>query len=246
MKTALVTGAGSWLGQAIAKHLAAQGYATAIHVHRAIQTGEALQQSICSAGGHAMLLAGDLTKEADVKALCRTWSSQCPSDHLDVLIHNAGVYDPVPFLEADAETWSLGIDTTATAFYFLTREMLPHLRKSSTGRIITIGDSSCEHLGARGRAPSYHMGKTGLVMLMRSFARCEAPHGVTCNMISPGILENSISPPPLDQMPTGRYGTTADILHAIDFLIHPAARYCSGSNLILSGGWNLGSSENLD
>jgi 3-oxoacyl-[acyl-carrier protein] reductase len=76
-------------------------------------------------------------------------------------------------------------------------------------------------------------------MVTRSFARAEAGNGVTVNMVSPGWLENSVGLPPVGVIPAGRYGTFEDVAGVVEFLLEERSGYLTGSNLIVSGGWNL-------
>ena len=89
---------------------------------------------------------------------------------------------------------------------------------------------------------SYHIGKTGAWMLTRSFAKAEAEHGVAVNMVSPGLLENSVGLKENaegDDIPAGRYGTFGDVAEALGFLANAESTYLTGSNLAVGGGWNL-------
>jgi len=237
MKKALITGSSSKLGAAIARHLATKGYSLGLHFHRNAEAGNSLASELSEGGCAAVALQADLTREVEVRALFGNWLS--PTDSLDVLINNAGAYLDKPLLECTEREWQDGLQSTATATFLTSRRALPHLRRSGHGRIINIGDSSCERIGSRNLAPGYHIGKTGVLMLTKSFAASEASHGLTVNMISPGYLENSVGLPDRSKIPAGRFGQFSDICTALDFLISPEASYCSGSNLILSGGWNL-------
>jgi len=155
-----------------------------------------------------------------------------------LLINNAGVYHETPFLELTEAQWFAELNSTATAVYFTTRAFIPMLRETR-GRVINLGDGACDRPGARTMAPAYHIGKTGVYILTRSFAQSEAPHGVAVNMISPGLLETSVGLGSPDEVPAGRFGTFHDILAAVDFLIATDTSYLTGSNLIVGGGWNL-------
>ena len=75
--------------------------------------------------------------------------------------------------------------------------------------------------------------------MTKTFAVAEADRGVTVNAIMPGVLENSITFPPLDEIPAGRVGTLDDIANAVRFLVSPEADYVTGSYLQVGGGWNL-------
>ena len=76
-----------------------------------------------------------------------------------------------------------------------------------------------------------------MVLLTRSVAQAEAKHGITCNLVSPGFLETSVGLPPKKSIPAGRFGTTADIWNAVEFLLRPESSYLTGSNLRVTGGW---------
>jgi NAD(P)-dependent dehydrogenase (short-subunit alcohol dehydrogenase family) len=235
IKTALITGAGrpGGLGAHIARRLAELGYTVALHalnnISGARDTAAALgpahsaHQADLSQDDHARRLIGEVLDA---------------HGRLDVLINNSGTYQAVRSLEMTQEQWDTGLASTVISAYFTTRAALPALR-AARGRIILIGDSAAGKITARNLALSYHIGKTGLLMLMHTLARSEARHGVTINMVSPGILENSIDLDTAPPMPSGRFGTLDDIWRAIRPLLDPAADYCTGSHIIVSGGWNL-------
>jgi 3-oxoacyl-[acyl-carrier protein] reductase len=88
-------------------------------------------------------------------------------------------------------------------------------------------------------APGYHVGKTGVTLLTRSFAAELIRRKITVNLISPGYLENSIGLPPSRTLPSGRPVSFQEVAAAMRYLLSPEASQVSGTNLILSGGWNL-------
>lgn len=234
-KVALITGAGrpGGLGAHLAQRLAAEGYTLALHANGNISGARALAARL--GPGHTAHQA-NLALDADANRL----ADEVAAAHgrLDVLINNAGTYQPHKSAELSQEQWDTGLSSTVTAAYFATRACLPLLRQSH-GRVILIGDSAAGKLTARHLSLSYHIGKTGLLMLMHTFARSEAAHGVTINMISPGILENSVDLDTAPKMPAGRFGTLDDIWHALRPLLSPEASYITGSHIVVSGGWNL-------
>ena len=194
-------------------------------------------EQIRQGGGDAEDFQADLAHQAEAQGLLQQVEKRFGS--LRLLIHNAGVYPPVSLLETGEEDWQAGWQTTATAMLFTTLSALPLLRSSGTGRVVCIGDSACDRLGAREMALGYHIGKIGVYLLARSFARQEARHGLTVNVVSPGYLEESINLPPPSKIPAGRFGTHDDLWRAIRFLIDEKSGYVTGSHLIVSGGWNL-------
>ncbi|VVM04796.1 SDR family NAD(P)-dependent oxidoreductase [Methylacidimicrobium tartarophylax] len=236
-KVALVTGAGRGLGAALARKLGQDRWAVAVHYHASKEGGHEVAQQIRAAGGDAEAFGADLRHQAEAQTLLRQVESRFGG--LRLLINNSGIYPPVGLLETREEDWQIGWQTTATAMLFTTLASLPLLRASGAGRIVNIGDSACDRLGAREMALGYHIGKVGVYLLSRSLAREEARHGLTVNVVSPGYLEESVHLPSLSKIPAGRFGTHEDVWRAIQFLIDEKNSYVTGAHIIVSGGWNL-------
>ncbi len=264
--TALITGAGGGLGQAIALHLAGPGARLFLHHHR---NGEGAAQTASQArerGSEASLHPADLSNATERDALMDQIAGGCDALHL--LVNNAGIYPDTGLLDTSPELWDRVLQVNCTAVFHLTRRALPLLDAAvseataeataeagaATGgitdtpppgsvtnpaaQVINLGDSSADRIAARSQATPYHVSKLGVHVLTRSFARELGPRGIRVNMISPGFLENSLGEPG-SPIPQGRAGTAADILGALDYLLSPAAAYVSGANIVVSGGWNL-------
>jgi 3-oxoacyl-[acyl-carrier protein] reductase len=236
-KVALVTGAGRGLGAALARKLGQDGWAVAVHYHSSKEGGQEVVQQIREAGGDAEAFGADLRYQEEAQTLLRQVENRFGG--LRLLINNSGIYPPVSLLETREEDWQIGWQTTATAMLFTTLAALPLLRASGVGRIVNIGDSACDRLGAREMALGYHIGKVGVYLLSRSLAREEARHGLTVNVVSPGYLEESVHLPSLSKIPAGRFGTHEDVWRAIQFLIDEENSYVTGAHIVVSGGWNL-------
>ncbi len=236
MSTALVTGAGRGLGAALALSLAQDGFDLAVHYHASTGGAQETCDRIRALGRKAQAFGADLTRDEDAQDLARKVESVFGG--LDLLVNSSGVYVDRLGLELSEAQWFEGLNSTVTQVFFVTRALLPMLRVSH-GRIVNIGDSSADRPGARDLAWSYHVGKTGVWILTRSLAAAEAPAGIAVNMVSPGILDNSVGDVASERVPAGRLGTFADIYAAVRFLALDAPAYLSGSNLVASGGWNL-------
>jgi 3-oxoacyl-[acyl-carrier protein] reductase len=165
---------------------------------------------------------------------------------LDTLINNAGTFNRKKFEELNQEEWDAGWASTAGAAFVATRAALPHLRKSGRGRIVSIGDSMSDRIGFTESAMSYYIGKAGVWMMTQTLAATEAPHGLTVNMVSPGVLEDSICDTPVEEMPMGRYGTYEDLLHPIRFLLEENSQAITGTNIHAGGGWNIAPQHRTD
>lgn len=234
---ALVTGGGRGLGRALVLALARDGFDVAVHYHRSAPGAGESARDAEREGARALCFSADLTCESQALELAAGVREKFGT--LDVLVNNAGVYREVAGMDLSEQQWMEGLHSTVTQTFFTTRALLPLLREGRLRRVIHIGDSSCDRPGARDLAWSYHIGKTGVWMLTRSFAASEAPHGVAVNMVSPGYLENSVGGLDPGEVPAGRLGTFADVHAAVRFLALEAPAYLSGSNLMVGGGWNL-------
>ena len=233
---ALITGASRGLGAFLATELSRDGYAVIIHFRSGRSRALRLVQTIRRAGGIAEAFAADLARPVQLAGLFQKIRKKF--GRLDVLINNAGTYRPVPLLRARADDWHQGLASTATATFLCTQAALSLFPKSG-GRIINLGDSASDKLTARKMAPGYHVGKVGVLLLTRSFAAQLAPRRITVNCLSPGYLENSIDLPPLRSLPGGRAVTFGEIYSAVRYLLSSEAASVTGTNLVLSRGWNL-------
>jgi len=152
------------------------------------------------------------------------------------LIHSTGMFSLQPLAEMTPEIWRDELDSTVTAGFHLWRAFGPQLTAHPRSRVVFIGDSAAEQLRARRHSTAYYVGKHGLVLLARTIASERQQTGLTCNVVSPGVLPNSID---LDQPGIKTNVEFAEIASIVDFLLSPAADAVSGSHLIASRGWNV-------
>ncbi len=152
------------------------------------------------------------------------------------LIHTTGTFSLKALDELDAATWQEELDSTVTAGFHTWQAFAPQLKAHDRSRVIFMGDSAAEQLRARRHSTAYYIGKHGLVLLARTIANDHQQTGLTCNVVSPGVLPNSID---LDQPGMKTNVGFDEIAGVIDFLLSPAADAVSGSNLIASRGWNV-------
>jgi 3-oxoacyl-[acyl-carrier protein] reductase len=222
-RTILITGSAKRLGAALAKALAKEGHCIAIHFRSSRIEAEETRRAILDAGGAAAIFQATLSDLAAGERLVREVAAHFGS--LDTLINNAGTFNRKRFDEMTQEEWDAGLASTVGAAFVATRAALPELRKSGRGRIINLGDSMSE--------------RTGFRMMTQTLAATEAPHKITVNMVSPGVLEGSICDTPVEEMPLGRYGTPEDVLGPIRFLLGEGTEALTGSNFQVGGGWNI-------
>lgn len=235
-RRALVTGANTGIGQAIAVGLAAAGAAVVCAGRRASDETVGL---ITSAGGTASSLLVDF---ADPMAGQSLFSGQ----GFDILINNAGIIrrnDAVDFTESD---WDDVMDVNLKALFFTTqafgREILTN---GGTGRVVNIASLLSFQGGIR--VPSYTASKHGVAGLTKLLANEWAARGINVNAVAPGYIETNnteaLRADPdrnkaiLDRIPAGRWGDAADIAGAATYLCTPASAYIHGAVLNVDGGW---------
>lgn len=234
---ALVTAGAQGLGSALARHLGRQGYSLFIHYYTSRESAEALRAEVATAGGEAVCVQADLSQAQGRESLMAEIASRAPALH--VLVNNVGWYFIERLPDITLAQWERALSLNCTAAFHLTQLALPLLEAAAPpGRIVNIGDSACDRLAAHVMATPYHIAKLGLHVLTRSYAELLMPKGITVNMISPGFLENSVGRPPR-RLPAGRKGSFGDVLGALDYLLSEQAAYVSGTNLLVTGAWQL-------
>ena len=227
---ALVTAGGQGLGQAMVQHLVQQGYFVFVHYFTS--------RPAASTGRQTMLLQADLSHRDARERLLHDVAAV--TSQLHVLVNNLGWYVMQRLPHITLDQWERALTLNCTTAFHLTQLALPLLETAQPpGRIINLGDSACDRITARVMATPYHIAKLGLHVLTRSYAQLLMPKGITVNMISPGFLENSVGSPP-EQLPASHPARFEDVLGAMDYLLSEQANQVSGTNLLVTGAWNLG------
>lgn len=207
---------------------------------RTREQGQATRRAVEAAGGSALVLAADLADAAVVASL--------DLGAIDVLVHNAAAYAPYARVEdGDAETDLRVLQVGLSAGLGLARRVLPGMRARGFGRLLFIG-SSAAYQGAAGQA-AYAATKAGLVGLTRSLAVEAGRHGVTCNLVEPGLVETprllevtsaATREAILAASAVGRIGRPEEIAALVGFLASDQAGFVTGARLPVDGGLGLG------
>ncbi len=230
-QTALITGAGSGIGQAIAVAMARAG-AQVIAAGRS-----SCDETLALTGGEALTL--DLS---DPMAAAEVFAAR----RVDILVNNAGIIrraDSLEFTEAD---WDAVMDVNLKAVFFSTQAFAKAvLARGTGGRVINIASLLSFQGGIR--VPSYTAAKHGVAGITKLLANEWAARDINVNAIAPGYIETAntealpADPPRsaeiLSRIPAGRWGRPEDIGAAAVFLASPAARYIHGAVLNVDGGW---------
>jgi 2-dehydro-3-deoxy-D-gluconate 5-dehydrogenase len=239
-RTAMVTGANTGLGRAIAIALATAG-ADLVLVGRSPMDETAAE--IAALGRKSLSVAADLSDTGPLNALveeAERWRGQ-----LDILVNNAGIIrraDAVDLTEAD---WDAVVDINLKSLFFLSQAAARHMLPRGRGKIINVASLLAFQGGIR--VAAYTASKSGVAGLTRLMA-CEwAPRGVNVNAIAPGYFATNNtealradperSAAILARIPAGHWGRPAEIGGAAVFLASDAAAYVHGVVLPVDGGW---------
>ncbi len=232
----LITGGARGIGAEMVRVLAREGYHVAFTYRRSRREAEALVREVKEAGGTARAFSCDVTDPEQVRGVIVLMTRS--GEPVDVLINNVGDYLKKPLNRVTIAEWNGIITSNLHAAFYCCHYVLPHMVRARYGRIINVGFASCGQVVAKPRITPYFIAKQGVLLLTKSIAVTYARHGITCNMISPGVMENSRSKP-TKKIPVGRWGKLSELADAALFLISDKAEYISGANLEVSGGWNV-------
>lgn len=240
-KTALVTGANTGLGQAMALALAGAGADIAL-IGRTDPT-ETIEQ-ITKIGVKCVSIKADLAQaEAATNIIAEAISEL---GRADILVNNAGIIKRGDALGFTPDAWDSVMNVNLRTLFFLSQALARHLvSKKKSGKIINIASMLTFQGGIR--VPSYTASKSGVGGLTKALANEWASHGINVNAIAPGYFKTNntaaLQADPkrnaeiLGRIPSGRWGNPSDLGGAVIFLASPASDYVQGITLPVDGGW---------
>ncbi|MFT4025374.1 MAG: 2-dehydro-3-deoxy-D-gluconate 5-dehydrogenase KduD [Novosphingobium sp.] len=244
-KAALVTGANTGIGQAIAVALAEAGADVAVAGRS--EPAETLRL-IAAAGRKAVDIRADLSSTEPVQRV--VGEALAGLGRLDVLVNNAGIIRRADALDFTEEDWDAVMDTNLKTLFFLSQAAARHMagreaQGRSRGKIVNIASLLSFQGGVR--VPSYAAAKSGVAGVTKAMANEWAAKGIQVNAIAPGYVatnnttalreDEGRNRQILERIPAGRWGEPADIAGAAVFLASPAADYVTGHVLAVDGGW---------
>jgi NAD(P)-dependent dehydrogenase (short-subunit alcohol dehydrogenase family) len=236
-RVALVTGGTRGIGEAIVRRLAGAGARVATMARTADET----------AAGETMVLAGDVSRKADVDRVVARVLDRFGT--IDVLVNCAGVVRRKPVRETTEEDWDFIHDVNVKGVFLACRAVAPVMRTAGRGRIVNITSAAAE-LALMNRA-AYCASKAAVMQLTRCLALEWGPYGITVNAVGPGITETPLTRGYLeadpvrrrkmiDKLPAGRLGGPGDMAGAVHFLASDLAGYVTGQTIYVDGGWGIG------
>ena len=232
MKRALVTGGASPLGEAMCRRLAADGMHVVVHAYANPARAAALAEAI---GGEAITC--DLT---DVAATAAVLAPVLAAGPIQVLVHNAGAHEDVPFAGMSERQWRDVLDVSLTGFYATLRPLILPMMATRWGRVVAVSSVSAL-LGNRGQV-NYAAAKAGLIGAIRSLAREVGARGVSANAVAPGIIASPAVQAAMDPqriadiVPMKRAGRPDEVADLIGYLCSEQAGYITGQVISINGG----------
>ncbi len=239
MKTALVTGASSATGQAIALALAEGGFNVAAHYCRHPEPVHALQARATSLGVAVDLFASDLTDAAQAGEMVKAVASRFGG--IDVLVNTVGPFYSQDILSVTPTEWAEAIATNLNTAFNVTYFAREHLC-ASKGHIVNFAFAGVENLKARPTSAAYCAAKAGIVILTKSLAAGLAPLGVRVNAVCPGLIdEGQVLSEERQAMaqgiPAGRLGSPDEVAHIVKWLVTESPSYVTGALVPVAGAW---------
>lgn len=250
---AIVTGANSGIGEAIAKGLAEAGATVVVNYVTDDENAQRVVDEICTTGSRAFAIKADVSSEEQVQAMFQRAISELGS--IDIVVNNAGLQQDAPFHEMTLAQWRKVIDVNLTGQFlcaraavreFLRRGLMPQL-SCSLGKIICL--SSVHDLIPWAGHANYAASKGGVAMLMKTMAQELAMKKIRVNAISPGAIKTPINTSAwataqaeaalLKLIPYYRVGETRDIARAAVWLASDHSDYVTGATLYVDGGMTL-------
>jgi 3-oxoacyl-[acyl-carrier protein] reductase len=242
-RRALVTGGAKGIGRRIAERLAERGCHVAINYLTSSREAKELASALVEKGKPAIAIQADVTIEEEVVRMMGQIENEW--DGLDILVNNVGNFLVKSLSSLDSAKWHSIIDSNLHSVFYCSRYALPMMRRDGWGRIVNMAWTNAEYTKSAPETTPYDIAKSGVVTLSKSMAVEEAVHGITVNVVSPGVIDTTrLSERKreeiLREIPSGRLGTPDDIAEAVLFFTSEGASYITGTTLTVGGGWHLG------
>lgn len=252
-QSALVSGASSGIGKAVAIALANEGANVVVNCSSHPEHGEEVVSEIKANGGTAMMYQADVSKEDEVQAMFHSMYNTYGT--IDILVNNSGIQKDSPFVEMSLDDWQRVIDVNLTGQFlcareaareFLKRGVVPE-RSVAAGKIICM--SSVHEVIPWAGHVNYAASKGGIMLMMKSMAQELAPHKIRINSIAPGAIQTPINKDAwetqealeklLTLIPYKRIGQPEDIGKTAVWLASDQSDYVTGTTIFVDGGMTL-------
>jgi len=242
-KVALISGGARGMGAVEARLFAREG--AGVVLGDVLDTeGRAVEADIRRAGGEAVYVRLDVTREADWKAAVDTAVSRFGK--LDVLVNNAGVGGPGRVEDVRLEEWNRVMDVNSTGVFLGTKAAIPAMRRAGGGAIVNIS-SQLGLVGVDNSSPQYQASKGAVRLLTKATAIQYAKERIRANSVHPGPIVTPMTEArrkdpesyalTVSRIPLGRYGEPEDVAYGVLYLASDESLFVTGAELVIDGGW---------
>ena len=242
-EVALVSGASSGIGQAIALALGQGGVAVGCGARSGARASETATR-IEAAGGRALAVEWDVTDPQ--QAVAAVEAVEAAFGPLSLAVNNAGIGAGTPALEITPDQWQTVYDTNVNGVFYSCQAQARAMRRHGRGAIVNIASISATIANRNLTQAQYNSSKAAVVHLTKSLAVEWAPLGIRVNAVSPGYTLTPMNRRPevadlvtqfADTTPLGRLAEPEEIAGPVLFLLGPAASYITGADLLVDGGY---------
>ena len=240
-KVAIVTGAGTGIGRAIAEGLSEQGASVVVNYFSSSDSAAEVVSGIEAKGGKAFAFQADVGDFEAAQSMVKTTLDTY--GHVDILVNNAGTTRDTLLLMMKEDDWDVVIKTNLKSMFNCCKSVArPMLRRKQGGRIINI--SSVSGLAGQGGQTNYAASKAGIIGFTKSLAKELGARQITVNAIAPGffptalteVLSEDMVDLALQMIPLKRLGELEEVAHLVAFLASDNASYITGEVIRIDGG----------
>lgn len=243
-RSAIVTGSGRGIGAAIAAHLAGLGASVVVNYLNNEEAATSVRDGIRAGGGQAEIVQADAGTAEGARSLVA--AAQEAFGRLDILVSNAGpLFRPIPLLEMSWDDFGGLLNADLASAFNATQAVLPTMIENGFGRIIFIGSASA-HNPSPGLA-HHGSSRAALSSFATYVAKETARHGITANVVSPGMVRTDRTAAAAQQVaamgshtPVGRIAEPDDVARAVGFFAADSAGFYTGTDFPVDGGLTMG------
>ena len=240
-KVALVTGASSGIGSAIATRLGRAGATVAVHYDSHEENAAPVASTITSAGGTAFIVGGDVAKVDDAKSIVKAVVDRC--GEVDILVNCAGILEYARFGDIDSASFERQFSVNTLSVVLMMQAAVPHF-PASGGRVVNVS-SNIAFRPIEG-CSIYCASKAAVSTLTEAFSKELASKRITVNAVAPGATDTPMTAWLTDDLrrgieqatPLGRMAVPADIADVVFFLASDGSRWVTGRTILVDGGLN--------
>jgi 3-oxoacyl-[acyl-carrier protein] reductase len=241
-KVVLITGSGHGLGAELARACADLKARVVVNCRVDGRRADALGEDIQRRGGHALVCRADVSDYGEAQGLVA--ETVKAFGRVDVLVNTVGSFAWKPVAETEPSEWRTLMASNLDSVYYMSRLVLPHMRRNHWGRIVNLAAVGAERTVGQPKVAAYSAAKAAVVAFSKSLALEEARSGITINVVCPGVLSDGEAASEVtehagDRVPVGRPGCAEDVVRTILFFCSPAADFLTGQVLAVAGGWRL-------